>query len=163
LSGLNISSAENSKARPHPDAGHRNETRKLDYIDALRGIAALSIVIYHIYATIGSITDWAYPIQIMPERFISLTLAGIPLFFIISAFTLYLSLKNKAGEKRKFLKFYLRRFFRIAPLFYYKGSAEGHEYPNLQVGDEVNPCLFFALTQNRSTVASFKKELYLAP
>lgn len=118
MSGLNISSAENSKARPHPDAGHRNETRKLDYIDALRGIAALSIVIYHIYATIGSITDWAYPIQIIPERFISLTLAGIPLFFIISAFTLYLSLENKAGEKRKFLKFYLRRFFRIAPLFY---------------------------------------------
>ena len=24
-------------------------------------------------------------------------------------------------------------------LVYYIGSAEGHEYPNLQVGDEVNP------------------------
>jgi hypothetical protein len=23
--------------------------------------------------------------------------------------------------------------------FYYIGSAEGHEYPDLQVGDEVNP------------------------
>jgi len=30
--------------------------------------------------------------------------------------------------------------------FYYIGSAEGHEYPNLQVGDEVNPRRFFALT-----------------
>ncbi len=30
--------------------------------------------------------------------------------------------------------------------FYYIGSAEGHEYPNLQVGDEVNPRPFFALT-----------------
>ena len=47
-----------------------------------------------------------------------MTLAGIPLFFIISAFTLYLSLEKKAGEKRRVLKFYLRRFFRIAPLFY---------------------------------------------
>jgi len=30
--------------------------------------------------------------------------------------------------------------------FDYIGSAEGHEYPNLQVGDEVNPRPFFALT-----------------
>jgi len=89
------------------------ETGKLDCIDALRGIAALSIFIYHIYVTTG-----IYPIQIIPERFIGLTLASIPLFFILSAFTLYSSLDNRAGEKRKFFKFYLRRFFRIAPLFY---------------------------------------------
>jgi hypothetical protein len=29
---------------------------------------------------------------------------------------------------------------------YYIGSAEGHEYPDLQVGDEVNPRPFFALS-----------------
>ena len=28
------------------------------------------------------------------------------------------------------------------PRVYYIGSAEGHEYPNLQVGDEVNPRRF---------------------
>ena len=28
-------------------------------------------------------------------------------------------------------------------LFYYIGSAEGHEYPDLQVGDEVNPRRFY--------------------
>ena len=28
---------------------------------------------------------------------------------------------------------------------YYNGSAEGHEYPDLQVGDEVNPRLFFSV------------------
>jgi hypothetical protein len=26
---------------------------------------------------------------------------------------------------------------------YYNGSAEGHEYPDLQVGDEVNPRRFY--------------------
>jgi len=115
-----IHSVENlqSNANCIPCVQHKTGTGKLDYIDALRGIAALSILIYHIYGRIGSITDWSYPIQIVPERIINLTLAGIPLFFIISAFTLYLSMDNKAGEKRKFLKFYLRRFFRIAPLFY---------------------------------------------
>jgi len=30
-------------------------------------------------------------------------------------------------------------------LFYYIGSAEGHEYPNLQVGDEVDPRLSFCV------------------
>ena len=30
----------------------------------------------------------------------------------------------------------------IKGAFYYTGSAEGHEYPNLQVGDEVNPRRF---------------------
>ena len=31
-----------------------------------------------------------------------------------------------------------------AHVHYYKGSAEGHEYPDLQVGDEVNPRFFFS-------------------
>jgi hypothetical protein len=30
-------------------------------------------------------------------------------------------------------------FLRNAKHSYYNGSAEGHEYPDLQVGDEVNP------------------------
>ena len=112
MSDLEIPSAENSESLSLPDAQYKMETGKLDCIDALRGIAALSIFIYHIYVTTGTIT------KIIPERFIGLTLAGIPLFLILSAFTLYSSLDNRAGEKRKFFKFYLRRFFRIAPLFY---------------------------------------------
>ena len=31
----------------------------------------------------------------------------------------------------------------IINCIYYIGGAEGHEYPDLQVGDEVNPRLFF--------------------
>jgi hypothetical protein len=30
----------------------------------------------------------------------------------------------------------------VASPFYYFGSAEGHEYPDLEVGDEVNPRTF---------------------
>jgi hypothetical protein len=36
--------------------------------------------------------------------------------------------------------------FKFYSLFYYIGSAEGHEYPDLQVGDEVNPRPFFVLS-----------------
>lgn len=115
MSGLDSYSAKILKTHVHSDAQHKTEMGKLDYIDALRGIAALSIVIYHVYGIAGS----AYPLYIIPDRFIGLALTGIPLFFIISAFTLYLSLDKKEKEKNKFLKFYLRRFFRIAPLFYF--------------------------------------------
>lgn len=115
MSGVDTSSAKILKANAPSNAQHKTENGKLDYIDALRGIAALSIVIYHVYGIAGS----AYPLYIIPDRFIGLALTGIPLFFIISAFTLYLSLDKKEKEKKKFLKFYLRRFFRIAPLFYF--------------------------------------------
>ena len=40
------------------------------------------------------------------------------------------------------VKVAFRFFIKDEPLaitFYYIGSAEGHEYPDLQVGDEVNP------------------------
>lgn len=90
----------------------------LAYIDALRGIAALSVLVYHIYGAAGTTTGWLYPLRVIPERLISLAIAGVPLFFIISAFTLYLSLDGRAGEERWAVKFYLRRIFRIAPLFY---------------------------------------------
>ncbi len=39
--------------------------------------------------------------------------------------------KRKAGPRALAAPFVLP--------FYYIGSAEGHEYPDLQVGDEVNP------------------------
>jgi peptidoglycan/LPS O-acetylase OafA/YrhL len=91
---------------------------KLAYIDALRGIAALSVLVYHVYGAAGTTTGWQYPLQVIPERLISLAIAGVPLFFIISAFTLYLSLDSRAEEEMWAIKFYLRRIFRIAPLFY---------------------------------------------
>lgn len=118
MSNLDVLPMESPGARHLPGTEHKTGTVKLDYIDSLRGIAALSIFFYHIYATIGGLTEWSFPISIIPERLIDLTLAGIPLFFIISSFTLYLSLDNRVSEEKKILKFYLRRLFRIAPLFY---------------------------------------------
>ena len=38
------------------------------------------------------------------------------------------------------------RLMNGSPIYYYIGSAEGHEYPDLQVGDEVNPRPFFVLS-----------------
>jgi peptidoglycan/LPS O-acetylase OafA/YrhL len=81
----------------------------LDFIDSLRGIAALAIVVYHL-SFLGLPT--------LLEEHILLARSSLILFFIISSFTLYYSLDNKRDEEKRFQKFYMRRFFRIAPLFY---------------------------------------------
>jgi peptidoglycan/LPS O-acetylase OafA/YrhL len=49
----------------------------------------------------------------------SFSARGVQLFFVASAFTLFLSYKNrKDKEEFPIRNFYLRRFFRIAPLYY---------------------------------------------
>jgi hypothetical protein len=45
---------------------------------------------------------------------------------------------------RKYLSFLFAPFARF--VVYYIWSAEGHEYPDLQVGDEVNPRTLFVLS-----------------
>ena len=43
---------------------------------------------------------------------------GVELFFILSAFTLCMSWSSRRAETRPVLNFYLRRIFRIVPMFY---------------------------------------------
>ena len=43
---------------------------------------------------------------------------GVQLFYLISAFSLMLSLDNRRVEESHYLKFYIRRIARIAPLYY---------------------------------------------
>lgn len=58
-----------------------------------------------------------------------------------------LSLGVSMISERDLSGFWLNKF-RGIPRFqiYYNGSAEGHEYPDLQVGDEVNPRPIFVFS-----------------
>ena len=56
----------------------------------------------------------------------------------------------KMGIKAGKIDILAQRFIRLRDdmsrkSVYYIGSAEGHEYPNLQVGDEVDPRLSFCV------------------
>jgi peptidoglycan/LPS O-acetylase OafA/YrhL len=87
---------------------------RLDFIDSLRGFAALYVVLFHMVLV---------PIHklIIPPYLKGFVLSGgsgVTLFFIISAFTLCYTLDSMKNNKNYLLHFYTRRFFRIFPLYF---------------------------------------------
>jgi Predicted acyltransferases len=85
--------------------------KKLDYIDALRGLAITGVLFTHIGVNSH--------LPLFIQKIIAGGAMGVQLFFIVSAFTLFLSLDKKIGQEKCLkLNFFLRRFFRIAPMYY---------------------------------------------
>ena len=80
---------------------------RLEWIDVLRGIAILMVILVHVGThshvqekSITSFTDYGS--------------RGVQLFFIVSAFTLFRNFTQKFNPK----SFYIRRYARIAPMFF---------------------------------------------
>ncbi len=102
-----MSSAQTASA---PDSAKS----RLGFIDALRGFGALYILVYHVMLIPNpplNVPGWARTIILNGGT-------GVTLFFLLSGFTLMLSMRKHAAETGSTRDFYLRRFFRIAPLFY---------------------------------------------
>jgi len=88
------------------------ETKKYDYIDALRGFAIMGVVLVHS-------SHWVAPSSALFSKIAAQGSRGVQLFYIASALTLFLSMAGRASsEERPILGFFIRRFFRIAPAFY---------------------------------------------
>lgn len=88
---------------------------RLDFLDALRCFAILYVVISHLILIPQpnlAIPEWIAPFITNGGN------AGVNLFFVLSAFSLSYSMDARAGETMLTRRFYIRRFFRIAPLFY---------------------------------------------
>lgn len=89
------------------------ELKKYRYIDCLRGIAIMLVVLVHCSLHFDTTNLPAKLITFFENgRF------GVSLFFIISSYTLMLSLHSRKDESKSIRNFYIRRFFRIAPVFY---------------------------------------------
>ena len=112
---------------------------QLDFVDALRGIAIVGVLISHaqrnveIYQAMGRealMSPWL-------SRYAAQGARGVQLFFVVSALTLFLSAGKRSNETTPWLNFYLRRFFRIAPMFYLAFAVyclapallKGHDFP----------------------------------
>ena len=86
--------------------------RHFEFVDALRGFAILGVIMVHCCLSVSNI-HWRI------HDFGMRGMYGVQLFFVVSAFTLFWSLQSRlAVESKPLHAFYVRRFFRIAPLFY---------------------------------------------
>jgi peptidoglycan/LPS O-acetylase OafA/YrhL len=87
---------------------NKMETNKLSYIDVLRGIAIILVITVHHGMLFGQL-----PLIHSISGFGQM---GVQLFFVASAYTLCLSASRRREPLRNF---YIRRLFRIAPLYYF--------------------------------------------
>jgi peptidoglycan/LPS O-acetylase OafA/YrhL len=86
--------------------------RLLPGILGLRGIAALAVVLFHI-VHLASISAPG------PFTFIAADFGkGVHLFFVLSAFSLMHSTEHTMSRPRWADEYFVKRFFRIAPLYY---------------------------------------------
>lgn len=95
-----------------PPAASTPAAPRLPQLDALRGLAALYVVVYHVMALPEphlAVPAWAQPAIAMGG-------SGVVLFFVMSAFSLSLTWPRHAASGAALRSFYLSRLFRIAPL-----------------------------------------------
>lgn len=78
------------------------------YIDALRGYAILLVIAVH---SSQYFADLSFPVRTLADQ----GARGVQLFFVASALTLCMSWNARNDGV---VPFYIRRFFRIAPMFY---------------------------------------------
>ena len=86
-------------------------TTRLQNLDTLRGIAILMVIAFH--TSIG--------FALSPSLFATIQMGnqGVQLFFLISAITMCLMWDARKDETHRIEKFYIRRFMRIAPLYWF--------------------------------------------
>ncbi len=93
---------------------HLPQPHRLLFVDALRGFAAIYVILFHIVNVPQPnlrISDRIYPMLFNGT-------SGVTLFFIISAFTLCYTLYGTQPDAKSTITFYIRRIFRIIPLYY---------------------------------------------
>jgi peptidoglycan/LPS O-acetylase OafA/YrhL len=87
-------------------------SERLEGLDALRGVAAMSIAVFH--------TVWLsdmIEVAESPLWFKGLFVV-VPIFYAVSAFSLCMGYHGRLSSALQLKRFYLRRVLRIAPLFY---------------------------------------------
>lgn len=89
-----------------------NQEKNLHWVQLLRGVAALLVVLTHSrYALLGT-PSWPLADQLLTPGAM-----GVDLFFIISGFIMYYSTAGSAGGAGEALRFLIKRFARVWPAY----------------------------------------------
>ena len=84
---------------------------RFEFLDALRGLAILGVLSTH--------CAWFSGGEFPGKAFAFAGLYGVQLFFVVSAFTIFLTLERSAAREPAFVRsFFIRRVLRIAPMFW---------------------------------------------
>lgn len=86
----------------------KNNVTHYGYIDFLRGLAIVLVISVHCALAIPNLNLFFY--------FFNYGQMGVQLFFMVSAITLCMSMNERKEVEIK--SFYIRRYFRIAPMYY---------------------------------------------
>ena len=103
---MSVRSAETEL--PNPPA------ERLEGLDSLRAYAASAIIVFHM----------VHIAQVEPPSGLASVIKnyfgfGVPLFFVVSAFSLTFGYIERLNTRADIGAFYVRRLARIAPLFYF--------------------------------------------
>lgn len=86
--------------------------KKYGFVDETRGLAILMVILVHTTQQVHNLPSFLATFGYYGQT-------GVQLFFIASSFTMCNSFANRSSEPHSVKSFYLRRFFRIAPLYYF--------------------------------------------
>ena len=126
----------------HSDQVSATPGQRLSFLDALRGMAALYVVVFHLMNAGLIPIGLAKPSYWQP---ISFGGTGVFLFFVISGFSLCMTMGRHLASPHPTLSYALSRFFRIAPLYY--AMILLSIYP-LRVPHAGGPGIYFAFLFN---------------
>jgi peptidoglycan/LPS O-acetylase OafA/YrhL len=122
------------------NAPQPSNSPRFGFLDALRGLAILGVVSTH--------CAWFAGGDFRGRPFAFAGLYGVQLFFMVSAFTIFLTLERAlARERVPVAGFYIRRLLRIVPMFwvgillYAFAPGREHYYTNSDLGAS-----YYALT-----------------
>ncbi|MBD8696610.1 acyltransferase [Stenotrophomonas sp. CFBP 13718] len=96
--------------------GFYMSANRYEFVDSLRGMAILGVVVTHV----GSMTlDGHAGLAALMRKITVLGGMGVPLFYLVSAFTIMLMFTKRVGREPAPLgSFFIRRFMRIAPVYW---------------------------------------------
>jgi peptidoglycan/LPS O-acetylase OafA/YrhL len=121
--------AKAARLRHAPAVQPTEQPERLPCVDALRGLMALSVAAYH-FSSLSHAFGAGSP---MASAIALLGIYSVQGFFIVSGLCFFHSYRGQVFTAREAKRFYIRRFFRIAPLYY------AVLFANLALGQAVWP------------------------